>query len=102
MHRIPPSGGRDDAALVLAARAGDQAAMDDLVARYLPLLYNIVGRALDGDHEVDDVVQETLFRVVDRLRDLRDPSAFRSWMVAIAVRQVRDLVPHGRPAATTR
>ena len=90
MHRIPPSGGREDAALVLAARAGDQAAMDELVARYLPLLYNIVGRALDGDHEVDDVVQETLFRVVDRLRDLRDPSAFRSWMVAIAVRQVRD------------
>lgn len=90
MHRIPPSGGRDDAALVLAARAGDQAAMDELVARYLPLLYNIVGRALDGDHEVDDIVQETLFRVVDRLRDLRDPAAFRSWMVAIAVRQVRD------------
>ncbi|HEU5352842.1 MAG TPA: sigma-70 family RNA polymerase sigma factor [Actinocrinis sp.] len=90
MHRISPNGGRDDAALVLAAQAGDQAAMDELVARYLPLLYNIVGRALDGDHEVDDVVQETLFRVVDRLRDLRDPSAFRSWMVAIAVRQVRD------------
>ena len=33
MHRIPPSGGRDDAALILAARAGNQAAMDELVAR---------------------------------------------------------------------
>jgi RNA polymerase sigma factor (sigma-70 family) len=83
-------GGPGDTALVAAARDGDQGALDELVSRYLPLLYNIVGRALEGGHDVDDVVQETLFRVVDRLRDLRDPAAFRSWMVAIAMRQVRD------------
>jgi RNA polymerase sigma factor (sigma-70 family) len=76
--------------LVLAARSGDRAALEVLVDRYLPLLYNIVGRALDGNHEVDDVVQETLFRVVDRLGQLRDPAAFRSWTVAIAMRLVRD------------
>jgi RNA polymerase sigma factor (sigma-70 family) len=79
-----------EAAFVVAAQNGDQAALDALVERHLPLLYNIVGRALDGNHDVDDVVQETLFRVVDRLRDLRDPAAFRSWMVAIAMRLVRD------------
>ncbi|MEV6006315.1 sigma-70 family RNA polymerase sigma factor [Streptomyces sp. NPDC051976] len=79
-----------DPALVTAARAGDQAALDRLVADCLPLVYNIVGRALDGHDDVDDVVQETLLRVVRGLGDLRDPAAFRSWMVAIAVRQVRD------------
>jgi RNA polymerase sigma factor (sigma-70 family) len=35
-------------------------------------------------------VEETLIRAVDRLGDLRDPSAFRSWLAAIAMRQVRD------------
>ncbi|MEW2521927.1 sigma-70 family RNA polymerase sigma factor [Actinacidiphila alni] len=79
-----------DPALVGAARAGDQAALDRLVAECLPLVYNIVGRALDGHDDVDDVVQETLLRVVRGLPDLRDPAAFRSWLVAIAVRQVRD------------
>ncbi|MFJ2633598.1 sigma-70 family RNA polymerase sigma factor [Streptomyces sp. NPDC093221] len=79
-----------DPALVSAARAGDQAALDRLVAECLPLVYNIVGRALDGHDDVDDVVQETLLRVVRGLSDLRDPAAFRSWLVAIAVRQVRD------------
>lgn len=79
-----------DPALVTAARAGDQAALDRLVADCLPLVYNIVGRALDGNDDVDDVVQETLLRVVRGLQDLRDPTAFRSWLVAIAVRQVRD------------
>lgn len=79
-----------DPALVAAACAGHQQALDQLVAQCLPLLYNIVGRALDGHDDVDDVVQETLLRVVRGLADLRDPAAFRSWLVAIAVRQVRD------------
>ncbi|WP_433893470.1 sigma-70 family RNA polymerase sigma factor [Streptomyces sp. CA-111067] len=79
-----------DPRVVVAARAGDQRALDELVAECLPLVYNIVGRALDGNDDVDDVVQETLLRVVRGLGELRDPEAFRSWMVAIAVRQVRD------------
>ncbi|BBB00902.1 putative RNA polymerase ECF subfamily sigma factor [Actinacidiphila reveromycinica] len=79
-----------DPEMVAAARAGDEQALDRLVAQCLPLVYNIVGRALDGNDDVDDVVQETLLRVVRGLAELRDPAAFRSWLVAIAVRQVRD------------
>ncbi|MEC3997805.1 sigma-70 family RNA polymerase sigma factor [Actinacidiphila sp. DG2A-62] len=79
-----------DPAMVAAARAGDERALDVLVAQSLPLVYNVVGRALDGHDDVDDVVQETLLRVVRGLGELRDPAAFRSWLVAIAVRQVRD------------
>src|SRR5258706_8756937 len=75
---------------VVAARGGDPRALDALVARCLPLVYNIVGRALHGHADVDDVVQETLLRVVRHLPELREPEAFRSWLVAIAVRQVRD------------
>jgi RNA polymerase sigma factor (sigma-70 family) len=75
---------------VLAAREGDARALDLLVAESLPLVYNIVGRALDGHPDTDDVVQETLLRVVRGLGDLREPESYRSWLVAIAVRQVRD------------
>ncbi|GIF76112.1 sigma-70 family RNA polymerase sigma factor [Asanoa siamensis] len=77
-------------ALVLAARDGDPRAVDQLVAEYLPLVYNVVGRALDGHPDVDDVVQETMLRCLTGLRTLRDPTRFRAWLVAIAVRQVRD------------
>ncbi|WP_214104580.1 sigma-70 family RNA polymerase sigma factor [Acrocarpospora catenulata] len=79
-----------DTAVVAAARDGDQRALDALVADSLPLVYNIVGRALNGHTDVDDVVQETLIRVVRGLPGLRDLEAYRSWLVAIAVRQVRD------------
>ena len=74
---------------VTAAQRGDRKALDRLVAGYLPLLYNIVGRAMSGHADVDDVVQETLLRMIRGLPGLRDPAAFRSWLVAIAIRQVR-------------
>ena len=79
-----------DPGVVVAARDGDARALDALLADVFPLVYNIVGRALDGHADVDDVVQETLLRVVRGLSGLREPEAFRSWLVAIAVRQVRD------------
>ena len=65
-------------------------ALDALAAGYLPLVYNIVGRAMNGHPDVDDVVQETMLRAVRGIGELRDPPAFRSWLVAIAIRQVRD------------
>ncbi|MEU6480585.1 sigma-70 family RNA polymerase sigma factor [Streptomyces sp. NPDC047017] len=79
----------DPAALVTAARAGDPAAQDALVSAYLPLVYNIVGRALNGSVDVDDVVQDTMLRALDGLGGLRDPESFRSWLVAIAMNRVR-------------
>ncbi|MFD4560302.1 sigma-70 family RNA polymerase sigma factor [Streptomyces sp. NPDC058469] len=81
---------RSDVAVVVAARAGDPEALEHLVRGCLPLVYNIVGRALDGHSDVDDVVQDTMLRALDGLSGLEDPERFRSWLVAIAVRQVRD------------
>ncbi|MGX1135455.1 RNA polymerase sigma factor (sigma-70 family) [Streptomyces glaucescens] len=79
----------ESAALVTAARSGDPQAQDALVGAYLPLVYNIVGRALNGSVDVDDVVQETMLRALDGLGGLRAPENFRPWLVAIAMNQVR-------------
>jgi RNA polymerase sigma factor (sigma-70 family) len=82
--------GRTDVAVVAAAQAGDPRALDDLIADHLPLVYNLVGRALRGHADVDDVVQETMLRVVHGLDRLRDPASFRSWLVAITMRQIQE------------
>src|SRR5215475_8443414 len=76
--------------VVIAAQRGDRTALDALLAQYLPLLYNIIGRALNGHADTDDVVQETMLRAVRGLAGLRDPGAFRSWLVAVAMRQISD------------
>ncbi|WP_420865600.1 sigma-70 family RNA polymerase sigma factor [Streptomyces prasinopilosus] len=74
---------------VEAARRGDMRAQDELVAGYLPLVYNIVGRALNGHPDVEDVVQETMLRALGSLNTLMDPGSFRSWLVAITMNQIR-------------
>jgi RNA polymerase sigma factor (sigma-70 family) len=75
---------------VRAAQRGDRQALADVASGCLPLLYNIVGRALGGHSDVDDVVQETVLRALRGISGLRRPSSFRSWLVAVAVRQIRD------------
>lgn len=87
-----------DPQLIYAAQRGDQQALDALIAAYLPLVYNIVGRALRGHADVDDVVQETMLRVVNGISGLRDPAAFRSWVVSIAIHEVRDSRSRKQPA----
>lgn len=79
--------------LVDAARSGDVHAQSALFSAYLPLVYNVVGRGLHGHADVDDVVQETMLRAMRALPGLREPERFRSWIVAIAIRQMHD---HGR------
>ncbi|MGW2630999.1 sigma-70 family RNA polymerase sigma factor [Streptomyces chattanoogensis] len=73
----------------MAARAGDQQAQDELVAGFLPLVYNIVGRALRGHADVDDVVQESMLRMLQGLDGLREPDRFRSWLVAVTMNEIR-------------
>ncbi|WP_246635643.1 sigma-70 family RNA polymerase sigma factor [Actinoplanes hulinensis] len=75
--------------LVRAAQSGDRAALERLVTDHFDLVRNAVGRALGGHPDVDDVVQETLIRVMRDLPALRDPDRFRAWVLAIAHRQVR-------------
>ncbi|MEZ0094436.1 sigma-70 family RNA polymerase sigma factor [Streptacidiphilus sp. EB129] len=74
---------------VAAAQAGDAGARERLIADHLPLVYNIVGRAMSGHPDVDDVVQETMIRVIGGLDRLREPASFRSWLVAVAMNEVR-------------
>ncbi len=72
--------------LVAAARGGDPTALDALVSASMPLVYNLAGRALRGHADVDDVVQETMIRVVRGIGELQQPESYRSWLVAITLR----------------
>ncbi|MDW3846421.1 sigma-70 family RNA polymerase sigma factor [Micromonospora sp. BRA006-A] len=76
-------------AVVDAARRGDRAAVDELVSHCLPLVYNIVGRALNRSADVDDVVQNTMLSVVRGLPGVREPQLFRSWLVAVTMNEIR-------------
>ncbi|MEU9157319.1 sigma-70 family RNA polymerase sigma factor [Streptomyces sp. NPDC048417] len=79
-----------DTETITAAQDGDQHALDQLVAGSMPFVYNVVGRALGGHLDVDDVVQDTMISMVSGLDGLREAELFRSWLVAIAMQKVRE------------
>ncbi|MEU4623006.1 sigma-70 family RNA polymerase sigma factor [Actinoplanes sp. NPDC023801] len=80
---------RGVADLVRAAQRGNVHARDELITGHLSLIYNIIGRALNGHPDVDDLVQDTMLQAINALSGLRDPERFRSWLVAIAYRRVQ-------------
>ncbi|MFC7528736.1 sigma-70 family RNA polymerase sigma factor [Actinoplanes sp. GCM10030250] len=75
--------------LVRAAQDGSVGAMDQLITGHLSLIYNIIGRALSGHPDVDDLVQDTMLQAIRGLGSLREPDRFRSWLIAIAYRRVQ-------------
>lgn len=87
-----------DVRLVAAALGGDARAEEELLTGCLHLVYQLVGRAADRDLDVDDVVQETMLRIVRGLPEVREQSRFRSWVVTIALRALTE----ARRAAGTR
>lgn len=82
--------GTDDAALVVAARDGDQAAFDELFRRHARRVAGLCRRRV-AEADVDDVVQDVFVRAHQRLNQLEDPSAFGGWVRTIAVRRCAEL-----------
>jgi DNA-directed RNA polymerase specialized sigma24 family protein len=76
--------------LPAAAQRPDRDATADLALAYLPLIYNIAGRALNGHPAIDDVVRQTMISAVNGVRDPRDERAFLAMLLADCVRHVRD------------
>lgn len=72
------------AALVRAAAAGDQAAWDRLVERYVGLLWRVARRHRLGDQDARDVVQTTWLRLAEHLDRLERPEYVGAWLATTA------------------
>lgn len=75
---------RSDAELVRDCRRGDQAAWDELVARYQRLIYAIPRRAGLNDEQAADVFQEVFLTLFEKIDEIEQPERIRSWIVTTA------------------
>jgi RNA polymerase sigma-70 factor (ECF subfamily) len=82
-----PTGPRslDDRALVEALRRNDPGARAALVERFEPHIERMVTGALGIDPDLPDIIQEVFLRVLERVHQLKDPSALSSWVTSLAV-----------------
>jgi RNA polymerase sigma-70 factor (ECF subfamily) len=74
-----------DASLVAMAKAGDQAAMDELVDKYWTMAYRVALRILRSHEDAEEVAQDALWAVTTHLATFREDACFRTWLHRIAV-----------------
>jgi RNA polymerase sigma factor (sigma-70 family) len=93
--------------LVTRARDGDQAAWNDLVDRFLPLVEAVIRRFRLSAADADDVNQTVWLRLVEHLGTIREPRALPGWLVtttrneALGVIRRRARVTPTDPQGTT-
>ena len=80
-----------DEQLVSLAQRGDLRALEQIVGRHGPWIFNVAARMVWRRDEAADVTQEVLVKVVTRLSTFRGESAFRTWLYRIVVNQVINL-----------
>lgn len=75
---------KSDAELVAACRRGDEAAWNELVARFQRLVVAIPRRAGLSEEQAADVFQEVFLTLYEKLDQLNEPGRVRSWLVTTA------------------
>jgi RNA polymerase sigma-70 factor (ECF subfamily) len=78
--------GPTDAALVVAARAGEAWAQEALFQRHARLAFGLAHRFLPRELDVDDLVQDSFLYAFQHLNGLENPQAFAAWLGSIVVR----------------
>lgn len=76
-----------DARLVRQAAAGDQRAFEELVASHQGLACAVAYAACGDFHRSEELAQEAFISAWRHLGQLKDPSAFRSWLCGIVRNQ---------------
>lgn len=91
----------DPVALVRAAAGGDQAAWNDLVSRYVGLVWAVARSHRLDTADAADVVQTTWMRLVEHLPRIREPEHLGGWLATTARREALRLQrTAGREAPT--
>lgn len=87
-----------DEALVGRALEGDRSAEDALVRRYAALIANLAARLLGSRQDAEDLAHDALVDALSGLSRLREPAAFRAWLVRITVLRARSVLRRRRVA----
>jgi RNA polymerase sigma-70 factor, ECF subfamily len=78
-----------DLALVARLRAGENAAFEELVGEYQPLVHSLSQRILGNAEDARDAAQETFIKVYRHLARFRGDASLKTWICRIAINQAR-------------
>jgi RNA polymerase sigma-70 factor, ECF subfamily len=71
-------------AIIEGLKRGDEAIVAELVEAYGPQVFKLALRQLRNREDAEEVTQDVLLKVVDRIADFRGDAALSSWIYRIA------------------
>lgn len=84
--RVLPTPPIDDAELARLAQARDPRAASEIWRRYSTMVRGLLRRTLGPSPDVEDLVQEVFLRFFDKVGELREPGALKSFLIGITLR----------------
>ena len=85
LRAVPPAAPDDEPALAERVRAGDAAAFETLVGRYMRRAFAVAYRLLGQKEDAEDLVQEAFMAVLQRIGTFEPGRPFAPWFFRILV-----------------
>ena len=79
---------QSDEELVAVAREGDRSALEELVRRYQPWVYNVALRMVWDPDDAQDVSQDVMIKLITKLSTFAGASKFSTWVYRITANHV--------------
>ncbi|WP_416866367.1 MAG: RNA polymerase sigma factor [Imperialibacter sp.] len=76
-----------DAVLVEKSLLGEKEALNKLIVRHQPFIYNVAWKYTNNQEEAKDLTQEVLIKVITKLSSFEGKSSFKTWVYRIVVNQ---------------
>jgi len=101
MHNpfVECAAGPSDEELLAGAHAGRREALEEIVTRHRPWIFNLALRMLGRRADAEDAAQDILIRMLRSLDAFRGECRFRTWLYRIAVNHILNLKKANRAAA---
>jgi RNA polymerase sigma-70 factor (ECF subfamily) len=88
--------------LIQKAKAGDDAAFNQVVSAYRKRIFGTVARLIGRPEDVEDVAQEVFLRLYYSLDQLRTPEVFEPWLYRLTVNASYDYLRKQRRRSESR
>lgn len=78
--------------LIVRAMEGDADAFAELIWENMQSMYKVGWSVLKNNEDVADAVQEAVLAAFERMGQLKNPQAFRTWLIRILVNKCYDIL----------
>ncbi|MEM6831379.1 MAG: RNA polymerase sigma factor [Bacteroidota bacterium] len=75
----------EDKSLIGKAVKGDRKALEDLLKKHQPYIFNIAWKMVQRADDAQDITQEVLIKITTKLSQFKGDSEFRTWLYRIVV-----------------